>query len=294
MRKPFWLKTKLVEAGRPRLVYETLSALRLNTVCAGARCPNRDRCYARGTATFMIMGDHCTRTCLYCAVPACHSPAPLDPEEPGRIAEAVRRLGLNHVVVTSVTRDDLEDGGAEHFAKVIRALKGVGRVRVEVLIPDFKGDLAAVHRVLEAEPDVFSHNIETVPRLYPIVRPEGRYAWSLLILEAACNRARSPGADLRKMPVVKSGMMLGMGETAEEVSRVMDDLLQAGCEVLTLGQYLQPTRSHMPVQEFITPAQFAEYRRMGLAKGFRAVLAGPLVRSSFHAAEIFRHILSSR
>ncbi len=261
---------------------------RLNTVCEGARCPNREECYGNGTATFMILGDTCTRACGFCAVQHAKSlPAP-DASEPVRVAQAVEKMGLKHVVITSVTRDDLPDGGAAQFVSVIDTLRRLKeRVTIEVLVPDFMGDMQAVRSVLEAGPDVFNHNLETVARLYPRVKPQGSYRRSLDVLREASgfnHRGRSP--------VIKTGLMLGMGEKEAEVEAAMVDLLEAGCHVLTLGQYLRPDKTSLPVHEYINPERFAAYRRKGLEKGFASVIAGPFVRSSFHAGEVHRHLLS--
>lgn len=257
-----------------------MDGLDLHTVCESARCPNRGHCWSQGTATFMILGDVCSRRCPYCAV-ASGFPTPLDGGEPERVAEAAHRLGLRHVVVTSVARDDLTDGGAGHFAATISALRQrLPQAVVEVLVPDFRGRREDLLAVLRAGPHILNHNVETVPRLYPQVRPEGQYRRSLNCLEAA--------RELDPRVVTKSGLMVGLGEEPGEVAEVMADLHRAGCQVLTIGQYLQPTLYHLPVVEYVTPAQFAAYRRQGLDMGFGAVFAGPLVRSSYHAGDIFR------
>lgn len=279
-RKPRWLKAKLALSPRGATVNRLIRELDLHTVCQSALCPNRSRCFSRGTATFMILGDRCTRRCPYCAVAAGPRGLP-DPREPERVAEAVCTLGLRHAVVTSVARDDLPDGGAAHFAATIRAIRHRRpAATIEVLVPDFGGCADPLRVVLEAGPDVFNHNVETIPRLYPRVRPEGDYQRSLAVLAGA--RALAPRS------LTKSGLMLGLGEREEEVLAVMGDLRRAGCDLLTLGQYLRPSPAHLPVEEYIHPRRFAAYRRAALAMGFRAAFAGPLVRSSFHAGDLYR------
>ncbi|GAB4435136.1 MAG: hypothetical protein Kow0031_16900 [Anaerolineae bacterium] len=253
-----------------------LDTAHLHTVCEEAACPNLGECWARGTATFMILGDICTRHCRFCAVTV-GRPRAVDPGEPARLAETAARMGLRHVVVTSVARDDLPDGGAAHFAAVIRAIRArCTGAAVEVLTPDFDGQLAALHTVFSARPDVFNHNMETVPRLFAEVQPRKDYRRALAVLA----QARRAGL------VTKSGLMLGLGETRAEVLAVMRDLRQAGCQLLTLGQYLQPTPRHMPIAEYIHPTEFGWYQEMGAKLGFQTVMAGPLVRSSYHAAEL--------
>ncbi|HDN78861.1 MAG TPA: lipoyl synthase [Chloroflexi bacterium] len=254
-----------------------LRGLHLHTVCESALCPNIGECFGRGTATFMILGDVCTRGCRFCAVRK-GKPAPPDPEEPERVAEAARRLGLKHVVITSVTRDDLPDGGASHFVATIEAVRcRLPDATIEVLIPDFGGSLRALEQVIAAGPEVINHNLETVPRLYPLVRPRADYRRSLGIL--AWVKRQAPHI------TTKSGLMLGLGERPHEVEEVLVDLRRVGCDVVTLGQYLQPTERQLPVAEFIPPERFDEYRRQGEKMGFRAVVAGPLVRSSYRAEE---------
>jgi lipoic acid synthetase len=256
-----------------------LRELGLNTVCESARCPNIGECFSRPTATFMIAGTRCTRRCGFCAVDTAR-PLPLDPDEPRRLAEASQRLGLQHVVVTAVARDDLADGGAAHFAATIRALRAEApAARVEVLTPDFKGDPAALRVVLDAGPDVFNHNLETVRRLSPLVRPQASYERSLGVLAYAKRLA----PHLR----TKSGLMVGLGETASEIEAAMGDLRAVGCDLLTIGQYLQPTRRHLAVAEYVAPVIFDEYGRLGRALGFRHVASGPFVRSSYHAEATF-------
>jgi len=279
-RLPPWLKRRIPAGAKLHEVTNLLSELSLTTVCDGAHCPNRGECFAKGTATFMILGDHCTRNCRFCAVPHGQPPLP-DATEPGRVAEACARLKLRYVVITSVTRDDLPDGGADHFARTIEAVRRrVGDARIEVLTPDFQGDHAAADTVLAAGPDVFNHNVETVPRLYEAVRPRADYRRSLDVLAYAA----ASGAGV----VTKSGLMVGLGETAEEVGEVMGDLRRARCDVLTIGQYLAPSSDHLPVARFVEPARFDAWRAEGEAMGFAAVAAGPFVRSSYNAEQVFR------
>jgi lipoic acid synthetase len=255
-----------------------LGKLHLNTVCKSAKCPNRGECFAEGTATFLVMGDACTRHCGFCAVSSC-VPAPLDASEPARVAEAARRLGLRHVVVTSVTRDDLPDGGAAHMVAVIEAVRdALPDASVEVLTSDFAGSMESVDAVAAARPDVFNHNIETVPRLYATVRPQADYARSLAVLARV-------GDTAPEVPT-KSGLMLGLGETPDEVLAVMSDLLGNGVKMLTLGQYLRPSVAHLAVERFVEPAEFARLAREGYRMGFDSVASAPFVRSSYHAASM--------
>jgi lipoic acid synthetase len=278
-RLPAWAAKKRGILREARPLRRILRELRLTTVCEAARCPNIGECFARPTATFMIAGDRCTRHCGFCAV-ATARPGPLDADEPVRIGEAARRMGLRHVVITAVARDDLADGGAWHFAATILAVRAAApAARIEVLTPDFKDQEGPLRTVLAAAPDVFNHNLETVPRLSPTVRPQAGYRRSLHVL-AEAKRIRPEGA-------TKSGLMVGLGETPEEIYDVMTDLRAADCDVLTIGQYLQPTREHLPVLEYVTPEVFAAYARVGRSLGFRHVAAGPFVRSSYHAEETF-------
>jgi lipoyl synthase len=278
-RLPAWFKQKIPRAGEMSKVERLLADLKLHTVCEGAHCPNIGQCFAGGTATFMIMGDVCTRNCTFCAVGK-GTPLPLDPEEPAHVAEAVKQLGLNYVVITCVTRDDLGDGGASHFADTIRSLHAkIPSLRVEVLVSDFKGNSDSVRIAVSAGPEVFAHNLETVPRLYPFVRPMANYRRSLDVLRQA--------KDFDRSIITKSGLMLGLGEERDEVVEVMRDLRQAGCELLSLGQYLAPSPSHHPVVRFVTPEEFAEYEAIGMREGFKGVASAPLVRSSFRAGELY-------
>jgi len=277
-RLPAWLRRPIAQPGQAVAVAEMLDELSLHTVCQSAKCPNRGECFSAGTATFLIMGDACTRGCRFCAVET-RPPAPLDLDEPRRVGEAAATLGLRHVVITSVTRDDLADGGAAHFVEVIRAVRAaVPDAAVEVLTSDFAGRYADVDTVVAARPDVFNHNLETVPRLYAEVRPGADYARSLAVLA----RVRETQLGLP----TKSGLMLGLGETPDEVIDVMSDLLDSGVSMLTLGQYLQPSSGHLPVVDYVEPDVFARLSREAYRLGFSAVASAPFVRSSYHAAEL--------
>jgi lipoic acid synthetase len=274
-RKPEWLRVKLPGGARFAQVREVLGRGGLHTVCESARCPNQHECWNAGTATFLILGNHCTRDCRFCAV-AGGPVAAVDPGEAEEVARAAQRLGLSHVVVTSVTRDDLPDGGAGAFVATLRRVRErLPGATVEVLIPDFAGDTEALDRVLAEQPDVLNHNIETVPRLYPVVRAGADLRRSLGILQ------RAAAAGLR----TKSGLMVGLGEGDREILEVLRELRRTGCDRLTIGQYLQPTRAQLPVQRYATPAQFADWRRQALDLGFVRVESGPLVRSSYRAAQ---------
>jgi len=276
-RKPDWLRVRFPSSPIFHSTKSLISDLRLTTVCEEAQCPNRWECWSAGTATFMIAGERCTRACGFCAVITA-KPLALDPDEPRRVAEAISRLKLRHIVLTSVCRDDLEDGSADHFAQTVRAIRAVDpAVVIEVLTPDFNGRLASLQTVADAKPNVFNHNLETVERLTPLVRSRAKYRLSLAVLA----QFKEIAPDI----ATKSGLMLGLGEQEEEILSAMDDLRAAGVEVLTLGQYLRPTPDHLPVIEYISPAKFEEYRKIGLEKGFHHVASGPLVRSSYHAAE---------
>lgn len=275
--RPDWLRVRLPYGETFRNVSQIIEQHDLHTVCQSARCPNMGECWTAGTATFMILGDVCTRSCGFCAVKTGRPPADLDWDEPARVAEAARLMGLKHVVVTSVNRDERRDGGAPIFAETIRLLHADGRT-VEVLTPDFRGVTEAMDVVFRARPDVFSHNVETVPRLHRRVRPQARYEQSLAVL----GRAKD-AFGLRS----KSGIMVGLGETREEVLDLMRDLAEIGLDVMTIGQYLQPTRMHLPVEEFVHPEVFQWYKAEGEAMGIGHVEAGPLVRSSYHAE---RHV----
>ncbi|MDF1702120.1 MAG: lipoyl synthase [Planctomycetota bacterium] len=275
-----WLKKRLPKQDTVQQVRGLIEGLDLNTVCASARCPNRNECWARKAATFMIMGDICTRTCRFCTVPK-GKPLHLDAAEPEHVAQAAEQLELRHVVVTSVDRDDLPDQGAGHFADTIRAIRArLPEAVIEVLTPDFRGESAMVDIVADAEPDIFNHNLETVPRLYKRVRPGAGYERSLALL--ARIKERHP------QQFTKSGLMLGLGEGEEELTQVLQDLRTAGVDILTLGQYLRPTLAQLPVERFIPPEEFDAWEERGRAMGFRAVAAGPFVRSSYNADEVYK------
>jgi lipoic acid synthetase len=284
LRKPPWLKKRIPPLQDLQKVKAILDETALHTVCEQARCPNLGECFSQGTATILILGRICTRNCGFCAVEH-REPLPLDEEEPRRVAQAVEKMGLNYVVLTSVTRDDLPDGGASHFAKTIRAIRALGRaIKVEVLIPDFRGELTSLASVLDASPDVLNHNVETIHRLYPEVRPEADYERSLHLLKRSKERCPSV--------LSKSGFMLGFGETREEVLDLLKNLREAGCDLLTIGQYLQPRADRLPVVRYVPPEEFEEYKRLGEEMGFQSVASGPFVRSSFHAHQMFEAIKS--
>jgi lipoic acid synthetase len=276
-RLPDWLKRPLPLGNENFYTHSLLRELNLETVCENARCPNRPECYARRTATFMIMGNICTRPCGFCSVPR-GTPEDLAEDEPERVAEASFRLGLKHVVITSVTRDDLPDGGAEHFYRCVLAVRERTGAAVEVLTPDFLGDPKAIDRVIAAQPDVFNHNTETVPRFYKKVRGRAAYQRSLDLLARVKNTAPHM--------TTKSGLMLGLGETREELLDTLADLRAVRCDVLTLGQYLTPTLKHVPVERYLPPEEFEELGRLARSLGFLKVSSGPFVRSSYHADEM--------
>jgi lipoic acid synthetase len=279
LKKPPWLKKRLPPIQDLIKVKSILEETALHTVCEEARCPNLGDCFSNGTATILILGEICTRNCGFCAVQ--HGlPVTLDEAEPERVAQAVKRMGLRYVVITSVTRDDLPDGGASHFAKTIQAIRALDReIKVEVLIPDFKGDLSSLMTVLEESPDVLNHNIEAILRLYPRVRPQADYIRSLDLLK----RSKKEYPRI----ITKSGFMLGLGEEKEEVLELMEDLKRVGCSLLTIGQYLQPRPDRLPVVRYIPPEEFEEYQKIGIEMGFKSVASGPFVRSSYHASQLF-------
>ncbi len=280
--KPEWLKVKLVGGEESASIRKTIRGLSLNTVCAEAGCPNMAHCFSCGTATFMILGKICTRNCRFCNVGS-GQPLPPETDEPARVAEAVRTMGLKYAVITSVTRDDLEDGGASFFAETINAVRAAcGDIKVEVLIPDFKGDAEALKTVLDAKPDVLNHNLETVRRLAPEIRPQADYTQSLNVLISAKN--------INPAVITKSGIMLGLGEEYSEVIASMRDLREARCEILTIGQYLQPSKNNIPVRSYVEPSVFDGLKTEALEMGFRYVASGPLVRSSFHSGEAFNSL----
>jgi len=276
-QKPAWIKVRLPSNPVFFSTKALISDLRLHTVCESAQCPNRWECWSQGTATMMIAGERCTRACGFCAVTTA-KPFALEEDEPQRVAEAVRRMGLKHVVVTAVARDDLKDGGANHFARTIEAIREMDpSVIVEVLVPDFHAQNWCIRIVLDAAPDIFNHNLETVERLTPLVRSRAKYRTSLDVLRQA--------KQIAPKIVTKSGVMLGLGEKEPELFQTMDDLREIGCQVLTMGQYLRPSAKHLPVVEFVSPERFEAYGEIARAKGFEHVASGPLVRSSYHAAD---------
>jgi lipoyl synthase len=283
--KPPWLKRRIPSGATYQEIRELIQKTHLHTVCQEACCPNLGECFSQGTATFLILGDRCTRNCRFCAV--AHGPTePPDPGEPLRVAEAVEQMKLRYAVVTSVTRDDLPDGGAFLFAETIRRIRNKRpETRVEVLIPDLRGDLRSLKTVLEARPDVLNHNVETVPRLYASVRPGAVYQRSIDLLKSSHQMDSS-------IPT-KSGLMLGLGERPEEVQQALNDLVEAGCRILTLGQYLQPSSEHLSVERFVTPEEFEGWRKKALEMGFREVASGPFVRSSYHAHEAYQALAST-
>jgi lipoic acid synthetase len=276
-QKPPWIKVRLPSNPVFFSTKALISDLQLHTVCESAQCPNRWECWSQGTATFMIAGDRCTRACGFCAVTTA-KPFALEVDEPKRVAEAVRRMNLKHVVITAVARDDLNDGGADHFARTITAIREMDpSIIIEVLVPDFHAHDWCIQTVLNARPDIYNHNVETVERLTPVVRSRAKYRISL----QALRRAKELSPEI----VTKSGVMLGLGEEETELFQTMDDLREVGCEVLTIGQYLRPSPKHLPVVEYITPSEFNYYGDIARRKGFLYVASGPLVRSSYHAAD---------
>ena len=283
-RKPEWLKIDFRSEKNYSVVNQSIRKNCLNTICVSSRCPNLAECWSRGTATFMILGDICTRSCGFCNTKT-GRPLPPDADEPQRLAYSVKELGIKYIVITSVDRDDLKDGGANHWAECIKAIQSkVPQSKIEVLIPDFKGDTSLVDIVLAAKPDVVAHNIETVRSLTPKVRSAAKYDVSLSVLKHIAQRGF----------VAKSGMMLGLGETESEIVATIEDLLANECKILTIGQYLQPTKKHLPVIEYVTPEKFDEYRQIALKKGFSFVESGPLVRSSYHAERHIDNRISSK
>lgn len=279
LRQPEWLKVKAASPEKIEYVEKILQQEKLETVCENANCPNISECFSKHTATFMILGSICTRNCGFCAVSS-GKPGPVDIEEPVHLASAVKRLGLEYVVITSVTRDDLLDGGAEHFAECIKTVRQYNaNALIEVLIPDFKGSINALNIVADASPNVINHNIETVPRLYPAARKYANYKRSLKIIRDA--------KSLNPSVITKSGLMLGLGETREEILLTMHQISDAGCDILTLGQYLSPSKQHLPIERYVEPGEFDQLKQEGLKMGFSAISAGPLVRSSYKAKDFF-------
>ncbi|RKX88712.1 MAG: lipoyl synthase [Spirochaetes bacterium] len=277
--KPDWLRKRLPTGEITKRIEENLLKNNLHTICQEGCCPNQGECFARGVAAFLIMGNVCTRNCRFCAVVP-GKPIPLDIGEPARLADEINGMGIRFAVITSVTRDDLPDGGAQHFVKVIHEIRmKCPEVGIEVLIPDFNGLSSAVRSIVDARPEVINHNVETIPRLYSEVRPQANYDQSLGVIGMV--------KKIDEYMVTKSGIMLGLGETTEEVIRVMIDLRKAGCDILTIGQYLCPSRDHHPVAEYVRPEIFDEYKRIGLEMGFKDVAAGPFVRSSYRAVDSY-------
>ena len=281
-RRPPWIRVRAPSGETYEQVRRLIRSKTLHTVCEEAQCPNLGECWGRGTATFLMMGDTCTRSCGFCDIKT-GRPSPLDWSEPNRIAESVRAMGLQHVVITSVNRDDRPDGGAPIFSMVIRRIRQLQPgCSVEVLIPDFKGSELALKIVMDAQPEILNHNVETVPRLFKKVQPQDRYEWALTTLEN--------GKKMNPVVLTKSGIMLGLGETLDEVKATMADLVAVGVDILTMGQYLQPSQSHLPIERYYTPSEFEELRVHGLDMGFKWVESGPLVRSSYRAAEQVREL----
>ena len=278
VRLPEHLKRPIIDTETTKNVRKILKANCLNTVCESARCPNKNECYTKNTATFLIMGAVCTRNCRYCNI-ATAKPLPLDAEEPKNIAKAIKELGLKYAVITSVTRDDLADGGAEHFAQCISEIRKLTpNVKIEILTPDFKNDKVALDIIIKAKPDVFNHNIETVSRLFPTARPQAIYQRSLDVLEYVKNNSSVP---------TKSGLMVGLGETVEELEQTLKDLKQINCDIVTIGQYIQPSKAHLPVEKYYSIEEFEELKALAKKIGIKNYQFGPLVRSSYKAAEVF-------
>jgi len=284
--RPDWLKKKITSGSRYYELNKMINGLGLNTVCSEACCPNQAECYSNGTSTFMILGERCTRSCRFCAVQKSR-PDPVNPGEPAAVASAIERMGLDYAVITSVTRDDLADGGAAHFSTVISAVRHrCPDIRIEVLVPDFQGAAASIATVIRACPDVLNHNVETVPTLYPKVRPEASYQQSIDFFRTA--------KVLEPELITKSGLMLGLGESDKEVEQTLIDLYDAGCDILTLGQYLAPSADHHPVVSYLKPEDFISWERKAQEIGFAAVVAGSFVRSSYNAFEIYRQAKQHR
>ena len=277
-RLPEYLKRPIIDTDKTRTVRKILKTKCLNTVCENARCPNKNECYSKNTATFLIMGNNCTRNCRYCNI-SCAKPEPLDLEEPGHIAEAVMALNLKYAVITSVTRDDLPDGGAQHFANCIYEIRKLSpETKIEILTPDFKGSKKSLDIIINAHPEVFNHNIETVKDLFKIARPQGNYDTSLKVLKYV-----KDNSDI----LTKSGLMVGLGETVEQIESTLHDLHNAGCDIVTIGQYIQPSKMHLPVAKYYTPEEFKALEMIARSAGIMHYQIGPLVRSSYKAAELF-------
>lgn len=279
-RLPEYLKRPIIDTEKTRTVRKILKAKCLNTVCDGARCPNKSECYSHNTATFLIMGDICTRNCRYCNIGTAR-PKPLDPQEPAHIAEAVKELGLKFAVITSVTRDDLPDGGAEHFKNCIEEIRKVSDAKIEILTPDFRGNKDALNTIIKAHPDVFNHNIETVKSLFKTARPQGNYETSIEVLKYVKNNS-----DI----ITKSGLMVGLGETLAQIEETLTDLKTAGVDIVTIGQYIQPSKGHLEVAKFYTPEEFEELKKLAQKVGVKNYQIGPLVRSSYQAKNSFEGV----
>ena len=276
-RLPEYLKRPIIDTETTKTVRRILKTKCLNTVCEGARCPNKSECYSHNTATFLIMGQVCTRNCRYCNISPAR-PEPLDPQEPEHIAEAVKELGLKYAVITSVTRDDLPDGGAEHFKNCIDEIRKVSDAKIEILTPDFKGNRASLDTIISAKPDVFNHNIETVRRIFKTARPQGDYDCSLRVLKYIKENSSI---------VTKSGLMVGLGETEEDIEETLLDLKNAGVDIITIGQYIQPSKAHLEVAKYYTPEEFEDLKKLARKTGFKNYQIAPLVRSSYHAKNTF-------
>lgn len=276
-RLPEFLKRPIIDTEKTRNVRKILKVNYLNTVCENARCPNKNECYTKNTATFLIMGNNCTRNCRYCNI-SCAKPEPLDPQEPLHIAKAVKDLGLKYAVITSVTRDDLSDGGAEHFANCIYEIRKLcPDTKIEILTPDFKGDEKALDTIIKAHPDVFNHNIEAVREIFKTARPQGNYQTSLDVLKYIKQNSDIP---------TKSGLMIGLGETFEQIENTLKDLKDVGCDILTIGQYIQPSKQHLPVSKYYTPDEYEQLKALANKIGITRHQIGPLVRSSYNACEV--------
>lgn len=276
-RLPEFLKRPIIDTDKTRTVRKILKSNCLNTVCEGARCPNKNECYSNNTATFLIMGDVCTRNCRYCNI-SCQRPSPLDENEPSHVAQAVKDLGLKYAVITSVTRDDLQDGGAEHFAKCIYEIRKISpNTKIEILTPDFKGDIKSLDLIIKAHPDVFNHNIETARDIFKIARPQGNYDISLKVLKYI-----KDNSDIK----TKSGFMIGLGENIEQIKATITDLHNVNCDILTIGQYIQPSKEHLPVKKYYKPEEYEELKNIAKNIGIKHFQIGPLVRSSYNAAKL--------
>lgn len=279
-RLPEYLKRGIIDTEKTKTVRHILKSHCLNTVCEAARCPNKSECYAKNTATFLIMGNNCTRNCRFCNI-TCAKPEILNPEEPKKIADAVSKLNLKYVVITSVTRDDLSDGGAQHFAQVIKETRKIDNsIKIEVLTPDFKGDINAINTVIEAKPDVFNHNIETVPSLYKTARPQAIYNRSIEFLKYIKENSNI---------LTKTGLMVGLGETKEELIQTFKDLVKINCDIVTIGQYIQPTKEHLPVVKYYEPQEYDELSQIAKELGIKHTFFSPLTRSSYKAYEVFNN-----